>query len=98
MADVMQDNLVGALTELGSAFEGVQIALGTALIPVIHKVAESLKGLADWINNLDDSRKNTIELILGIEATLTVVIVPILLLFGFITLIINSFISLFYHV
>src|SRR5690625_5252606 len=84
MADVMQDNLGGALTELGSAFEGVQIALGTALIPVIQKVAESLKGLADWFNNLDDSTKNTIGIMLGIAAALALVVGPILLLIGFI--------------
>src|SRR5699024_2912407 len=29
MADIMMDNLNGALTELSSAFEGVQIAIGT---------------------------------------------------------------------
>src|SRR5690625_6900925 len=83
MADVMQDDLGGALPELGSAFEGVQIALGTALIPVIQKVAESLKGLADWFNNLDDSTKNTIGIMLGIAAALALVVGPILLLIGF---------------
>src|SRR5699024_1518544 len=42
MAEVMQDNLNGALTELSSAFEGVQIALGSALIPLVRKAAEWL--------------------------------------------------------
>ena len=94
MADVMQDNLGGALTELSSAFEGVQIALGTALIPVIQKVAESLKGLADWFNNLDDSTKNTIGIMLGIAAALALVVGPILLLIGFIPSIISGFMSI----
>src|SRR5690625_1025903 len=91
MSDVMQDNLGGALTELSSAFEGVQIALGTALTPVIQKVAESLKGLADWFNNLDDSTKNTIGIMLGIAAALALVVGPILLLIGFIPSIISGF-------
>src|SRR5690625_7042713 len=91
MADVMQDNLGGALTELSSAFEGVQIAIGTALIPVIQKVAESLKGLADWFNNLDDSTKNTIGIMLGIAAALALVVGRILLLIGFIPSIISGF-------
>src|SRR5690625_7630705 len=94
MADVMQDNLGGALTELGSAFEGVQIAIGTALIPVIQKVAESLKGLADWFNNLDDSTKNTIGIMLGIAAALALVVGPILLLIGFIPSVIIAFMSI----
>src|SRR5699024_7307747 len=60
MAEIMQDNLNGALTELSSAFEGVQIALGSALIPAIRTVAEWFTKLADWFNGLSDSTKSAI--------------------------------------
>src|SRR5699024_12515427 len=52
MADTMMDNLKGALTELGSAFECVQIALGTSLILAIRRLAEWFKSLAVWCNSL----------------------------------------------
>src|SRR5690625_5107007 len=91
MADTMQDNLGGALTELSSAFEGVQIALGSALIPVVRKVAEWLTKLADWFNGLSDNTKTAIAVLGGIAAVLMLVAGPILLLIGFIPSIIAGF-------
>src|SRR5699024_12266961 len=82
MADDMQENLNGALTELGSAFEGVQIALGTALIPAIRKLAEWLKSLADWFNSLSESTKQKIAIFLALSSVLLVVGGAIMLLIG----------------
>src|SRR5690625_216618 len=94
MADTMQDNLNGALTELSSAFEGVQIALGSALIPAVQKVTEWLTKLADWFNGLSDSTKTTIAIITAVAAALALVVGPILLLIGFIPSIIAGFTAL----
>src|SRR5699024_6664380 len=91
MADTMMDNLNGALTELGSAFEGVQIALGTALIPAIRKLAEWLKSLADWFNSLSESTKQKIAIFLALSSVLLVVGGAIMLLIGFLPNIISGF-------
>src|SRR5690625_72391 len=94
MAAIMQDNLNGALTQLGSAFEGVQIALGTALIPAVQKATEWLTKLADWFNGLSDGMKSTIAITLGIAAALALVAGPMLLLIGFIPQIMAGFAAL----
>src|SRR5690625_2895687 len=52
MADIMQDNLCGAIKELNSGFEEMMIALGMALIPAIEKVVEWLIKLVGWFNDL----------------------------------------------
>src|SRR5690625_6223821 len=64
MADIMQDNLNGSLTELGSAFEGVMIAIGTALIPVIEKAVGALTSMAGWFNSPSETTKSMSELLL----------------------------------
>ena len=45
MADIMDDTLQGSLFKLRSAFEGVQIALGEKLEPVIKKIVDRLSEL-----------------------------------------------------
>src|SRR5690625_2951782 len=94
MAEIMQDNLNGALTELGSAFEGVQIAIGSALIPAVRIATEWLTKLADWFNSLSDRTKSTIAIIAAIAAVFMLVVGPILLLIGFIPAIISGFAAL----
>src|SRR5690625_3984943 len=94
MAEIMQDNLNGALTELGSAFEGVQIAIGSALIPAIRIATEWLTKLADWFNSLSDRTKSTIAIIAAIAAVFMLVVGPIVLLIGFIPAIISGFAAL----
>lgn len=60
MADTMQDNLKGSLTELKSALSEAAISLGKALIPTIEKAVEWIQDLVDWFNSLDDGTKETI--------------------------------------
>src|SRR5690625_1000256 len=94
MADEMKDNLLGALMELGSAFEGVQIAIGTALIPAILAVAEWLKSLADWFNNLSKRTKTFIAVGVALSAILLIVGGGFLLLVGFLPAILSGFAAL----
>ena len=91
MAEIMQDNLNGALTELSSAFEGVQIAIDSALIPIIQKAAEWLTKLADWFNSLSDTMKSNIAIFSAITAVLTGVMGAFLLFIGFIPQLIAGF-------
>src|SRR5690625_993864 len=91
MADEMQDNLLGALTELDSAFEGVQIAIGTALIPAIQAVAEWLKSLADWFNNLDEPTQRSIAIFMALTSVFLIVGGGIMLLVGFLPNLIAGF-------
>src|SRR5690625_3502948 len=94
MADIMQDNLLGALTELSSAFEGVQIALGSALLPAIRKVTEWLTKLLSWFNGLSDSTKSAIAIFAAVAAAIMLIVGPILVIIGFIPQIIAGFTSI----
>lgn len=60
MADTMKDNLMGSVDELESAFEGLQIKLGEALLPTIRSGVDRLTGLIEKIDKLDDSTIETI--------------------------------------
>ncbi|CEP46418.1 phage tail tape measure protein [[Clostridium] sordellii] len=60
MAEIMQDNLWGALTNLKSALEGAAIGIGDALLPVIKTLTEWLQKALDWFNGLSDGTKTTI--------------------------------------
>src|SRR5699024_7132147 len=91
MADIMMDNLQGALTELSSAFEGVQIAIGTALIPAIRKATEWLTKLADWFNGLSDSTKSAIAIFAALASAIMLIVGPLLMIIGFIPQIIAGF-------
>lgn len=50
MAAVMQDNLGGDLTELGSKFEGVQLALYEQFEPALRAGVDALSALVDGLN------------------------------------------------
>jgi TP901 family phage tail tape measure protein len=70
MAEIMQDNLQGALTELGSAFEGVLITIGDALIPIMKEVVQKLNDWCTWFNTLDKDTQLLIITIGGFVAAL----------------------------
>lgn len=82
-AKTMQDNLIGKLTALKSAFEGVQIQIGERLEPVLSSVIENvtsaLPNIGDKVGNILDIGmsklptilnylKNLIPILLGIVA------------------------------
>jgi TP901 family phage tail tape measure protein len=57
MAATMKDNFNGALTELGSAFEGVQIALGESLLPMLSTavseyITPAVQATGAWITEM----------------------------------------------
>ena len=76
MSDIMGDNLQGKLKSLESSFEGVKIAVGEILIPVIEKFVEGLTNVFTWFNELDDGSK---KMIVGFGGFLAV-LGPIMLL------------------
>ena len=59
-AETMQDNLAGAIEQLGGAFETVAITIGDRMIPYIRQLAEWITGLVDKFNNLSDEQQDMI--------------------------------------
>lgn len=78
MAETMQNNLNGKLTQLKSALEGVAISFGEVLIPMLMKVVESITNVVQKFANLDEGTRKLI-LIIGAIATS---IGPLLLVIG----------------
>lgn len=59
-AETMQDNLAGAIEQLGGAFETAAITIGDRMIPYIRRLAEWITGLVDKFNNLSDEQQDMI--------------------------------------
>lgn len=78
MAETMQDNLNGKLTQLKSALEGVAISFGEVLTPMLMKVVESITNVVQKFANLDEGTR---KLILNIGA-IAASIGPLLLVIG----------------
>ena len=78
MADTQLDNLQGQLTILKSSLEGMAIAFGELLLPLVKDAIKFIQGIVDKINNLDDSQKKTIVTIAKVVAVLG----PVLLIVG----------------
>jgi len=60
MADVMQDNLAGQITELKSQLEGLAIDFGELVVPAIGDLVEKLSEGVTWFSELDDKTKENI--------------------------------------
>ncbi len=78
MADEMQDNLKGRLTELKSALEGVALQLYDNLQPALEKIVEVVQKLVAWFANLSPGVQQTIIIIAGLAAAIG----PLLVVFG----------------
>lgn len=91
IADQQMDNLSGSVEELKSAFEEVQIGIGTALIPILRSLADGLTNLLNKFNSLPEGVKNAIAIFLALSAVLLVVGGGLLLFIGFIPNIIAGF-------
>ena len=78
MAETMQDNLNGKLTQLKSALEGVAISFGEVLIPMLMKVIESITNVVQKFANLDEGTRKLILTIGAIAASIG----PLLLVIG----------------
>lgn len=68
MADTQLDNLNGQITILKSSLEGMAIAFGNLILPLVKKVVSTIQSIIDWVNNLDESQKAQILRILEIVA------------------------------
>src|SRR5699024_7641208 len=91
MADIMQDNLSGALKELNSAFEEAQISIGNPLIPAIKWLTEMITDLLTWFNGLSESTKQKIAIFAALSSVLLVVGGVLSIIVGFIPNIISGF-------
>lgn len=68
MADVMQDNLGGDLTSLGSKFEGVQIELYEKFEPALRAGVKVLNKMLDAVDFIIDHSSEFIAVIGGMSA------------------------------
>ena len=59
-AEVMQDNLAGAVEQLGGAVESAGIAIGNKLTPYIRKATEFVNDAVDAFNDLSDEEQDNI--------------------------------------
>src|SRR5690606_20994712 len=91
MAAEMEDNLLGSITSLKSAFEGLMIGIGDPLKDTIRSIADSIRKVLTWFNGLSESTKKTISIITAITTALGLIAGPLLLLIGFIPQIIVGF-------
>lgn len=77
-AKTQLDNLNGQLTLLKSALEGLLIAIGNTLMPIIEAAVTHLQSLVEWLNGLDDTTRAIIVTVAGVVAAIG----PVLIIFG----------------
>lgn len=78
MADTQLDNLGGQLTILKSSLEGLAIAFGSLIMPVIKQATAFIQNIIDYLNGLDEAQKEQIIKIAAIVAAIG----PALLVMG----------------
>lgn len=76
MSETQLDNFNGQLTILKSGLEGLAIAFGEALLPLVKDITAFIQNVVTWLNNLNDEQVQTITRILEIAAAVG----PILLI------------------
>jgi TP901 family phage tail tape measure protein len=87
----MKDNLKGALDELGGSFETLMITIGTALTPIVLKLAGAVQWLLDKFNALPDYMQTTLAILAALTALFLLVVGPILILVAMIPAITAGF-------
>ena len=60
MADTMQNNLKGKITQFKSALEGAGIAIGENFLPALTTIVEKVTGVVSAFGKLDSSTQKTI--------------------------------------
>lgn len=75
MAATMNDTTTGAMLRMQSAVEGAQIAIGTALAPVVQDLAGWIEELAGWFTGLDEDTQRMIITMGGIAAAIGPILV-----------------------
>lgn len=76
MSDTQLNNLNGQLTILKSGLEGLAIAFGEALLPLVKDTTTFIQNVVTWLNNLNDEQVQLIARILEVAAAVG----PILLI------------------
>ena len=77
MADTQLNNLGGQLTILKSSLEGLAIAFGSLIVPIIKQATSFIQKIVDYLNNLDEAQKQRILKIAGIVAAVGPVLIVI---------------------
>ena len=70
MSETQLDNLNGQLTILKSSLEGMAIAFGELLLPLVKDITSGIQSLVNWINSLDDQQKRAVVRIAEILAVI----------------------------
>lgn len=70
MAETMQNNLQGKLTNLKSALEELAIKIFDALEPALSWLVGAFQSLVDWLNGLDASTQTVMVAIAGLAAAI----------------------------
>lgn len=78
MADTQLDNLEGQLTILKSSLEGLAIAFGSLIMPLVKQATAFIQKIIDYLNGLDEAQKEQIIKIAAIVAAIG----PALLVMG----------------
>lgn len=90
MADTMQNNLQGKLTNLKSALEELAIKIFDALEPALTWLVGAFQSLVDWLNGLG---KNTQTAIVAIGA-LAAAIGPLMVVLGTVLTMVGGFMTM----
>ena len=77
MADVMMDNLVGQVTILKSALEGIRIEIGNVLLPFVKLAVAAFQKLADAFGALSPATKKIIIAFALVLASLGPILIAI---------------------
>lgn len=91
MANIMKDNLNGRITELKSAFEGLQEQIGSILIPYVEKFVEWLQKLIDKFMSLSTEQQEQIVKFAAIVAAIG----PLITILGTVISVIGKVVSNF---
>src|SRR5699024_7452964 len=89
MADTMQNNLQGKITNLKSALEELAIKIFDALEPALTAIVEAVQKVVDWFNGLS---KTTQQVLVAIGA-LAAGIGPLLVVLGTVLTMVGSFMT-----
>ncbi len=76
IAGIMQDNLAGQLTDLGSKLQVLGVSIMDLFTPALRGIVEQIQGFVSWLNGLNDSSKRVIAtIVLAVTALSPVLIV-----------------------
>ena len=91
MADIMQDNLLGQITVLGSSLQELALQFGDLLLPYIKKFTEFIQNLVMKMQQLSPRAKSIVSVFAAIVASIG----PLLLVIGKLTEHVGKMITFF---